>query len=444
MDLLTLIAALALVFLNGFFVAAEFALVKVRPSKIQELIDNQRMGARAVKDAVSKLEDYLSATQLGSTFSSLGLGWLGGPAFSAALQPVLMSLGLGDPGSISAIGFVFAFTTITFLHVVLGELAPKSLALIKPEAVALFIVFPLKAFYILLAPAVWGINRFSSLLLRRAGLQLISQDEAHSEEELRIMLSRAQTTGELTGPRAEMLQKAFVLPNKSARHLMVPRNEVVFLDINQSTEENIERAMLTTHSRFPLCDRELDNTLGVISLRDLLYYARENAELDLRDLSVPVTFFPETMPGDRLLAEFPTRKISMAIIVDEYGGASGIVTAKDIVTAVMGELEEDSHDLVLSPGGFYDVDGVEEIEDVENELSVALPTAEGMTTIGGFMMEQLGRMPRPGDSVTVENLVFRILEMTGPRVKKVRIRRNNVAPAVAPQESSTQPRPAGQ
>ena len=166
------------------------------------------------------------------------------------------------------------------------------------------------------------------------------------------MLSRAQTTGELTGPRAEMLQKAFVLPNKSARHLMVPRNEVVFLDINQSVEENIERAMLTTHSRFPLCDRELDNTLGVISLRDLLYYARENAELDLRDLSVPVTFFRRQCQATACSPSSQLEKISMAIIVDEYGGASGIVTAKDIVTEVMGELEEDSQDLVLSPGGF--------------------------------------------------------------------------------------------
>ena len=444
MDLVTLIAALALVFLNGFFVAAEFALVKVRPSKIEELIDNQRPGARAVKDVVANLEGYVSATQLGVTFSSLGLGWLGGPSFTAGLRPVLESLGILQSDSVAAIGFLLAFTTIAFLHVVLGELAPKSLALIKPEAVALVVVFPLRAFYILLSPAIWGINGFSSFLLRRAGLQLISQDEAHSEEDLKLMLSRAQTTGELTGPRAEMLQKAFVLPNKSARHLMVPRNEVVFLDINQSVEENIERAMLTTHSRFPLCDRELDNTLGVISLRDLLYYARENAELDLRDLSVPVTFFPETMPGDRLLTEFPARKISMAIIVDEYGGASGIVTAKDIVTEVMGELEEDSHDLVLSPGGFYDVEGVEEIEDVENELSVTLPSAEGMTTIGGFMMEQLGRMPRPGDSVTIENLVFRILEMTGPRVMKVRIRRNaGIATATAP-ESATPARPVSQ
>jgi len=205
---------------------------------------------------------------------------------------------------------------------------------------------------------------------------------------------------------------------------MVPRNEVVFLDINHSVEENIERAMLTSHSRFPLCDRELDSTLGVISLRDLLYYVRENAELDLRDLSTPVTFFPETMPGDRLLSEFPNRKISMAIIVDEYGGASGIVTAKDIVTAVMGELEEDSQDLVLTPGGFYDVEGVEELETIEDELSVHLPTEEGMTTIGGLMMEQLGRMPRPGDSVSINGLVLRVLEMTGPRVKKVRIQRS--------------------
>ena len=288
--------------------AAEFALVKVRPSKIQELIDNQRPGARAVKDVVANLEGYVSATQLGVTFSSLRLGWLGGPSFTSGLRPVLESLGITQPDNVAAIGFLLAFTTIAFLHVVLGELAPKSLALIKPEAVALG--RRVSAEGLLYSPLTChlGDQWLLELLTSKGWAQLISQDEAHSEEDLQLMLSRAQTTGELTGPRAEMLQKAFVLPNKSARHLMVPRNEVVFLDINQSVEENIERAMLTTHSRFPLCDRELDNTLGVISLRDLLYYARENAELDLRDLSVPVTFFPETMPGDRLLTEFPRVK----------------------------------------------------------------------------------------------------------------------------------------
>ena len=425
MDFLALTSALLLVFLNGFFVAAECALVKVQPSKIQELLDTQRAGAAALRDAVSNLDGYLSATQLGITLASLGLGWLGGSAFMNLMGAPIRTLTLIPDQHIPTLSFALAFIVITSLHVVLGELVPKSLALIKPETVAVFVAYPMKAFYFCLSPVIWGLNAFSSTLLKRAGLRLVSQDDVHSEEELQIMLSRAQMTGELTGPRAEMLQKAFILPNKTARHLMVPRNEVVFLDINQSVEENIERAMLTTHSRFPLCDRELDNTLGVIALRDLLYYVRENAHLDLRDLSVPVTFFPETMPGDRLLSEFPGRKISMAIIVDEYGGASGIVTAKDIVTAVMGELEEDSDDLVLSPGGFYDVDGVEELEDIEDELSVALPSEEGMTTIGGFMMEQLGRMPRPGDSVTINDLVFRILEMTGPRVKKVRIRRQS-------------------
>ena len=437
---MALTSALLLVLLNGFFVAAECALVKIRPSKIQELLDNQRPGARVLQEAANNLDGYLSATQLGITFASLGLGWLGGSAFVELLSHPLTSLSVLPEDTVPWISFCLAFATISFLHVVLGKLAPKSIALLKPEAVAVVVAYPMRAFYICLSPFIWSLNGFSSVLLRRAGMRLISQDHAHSEEELQLMLSRAQMTGELTGPRAEMLQKAFILPNKTARHLMVPRNEVVFLDINQSVEENIERAMLTTHSRFPLCDRELDNTIGVISLRDLLYYVRENAELDLRDLSVPVTFFPETMPGDRLLSEFPSRKISMAIIVDEYGGASGIVTAKDIVTAVMGELEEDSSDLELSPGGFYDVDGVEELEDIEDELSVSLPSEEGMTTIGGFMMEQLGRMPRPGDSVTVNDLIFRILEMTGPRVKKVRIRRQSSKAATGSAESPPPPR----
>ena len=269
--------------------AAEFALVKVRPSKIEELIDDQRLGARAVKDVVANLEGYVSATQLGVTFSSLGLGWLGGPSFTAGLRPVLESLGILQSDSVAAIGFLLAFTTIAFLHVVLGELAPKSPALIKPEAVALVVVFPLRAFiFSSRLPSGGSMASQASYFEGQDSSSYLKMKRIQKKTQSSCFRARRQQENSLD-LELKCFLKAFVLPNKSARHLMVPRMRWFFW-INQSVEENIERAMLTTHSRFPLCDRELDNTLGVISLRDLLYYARENAELDLRDLSVPVTF----------------------------------------------------------------------------------------------------------------------------------------------------------
>ena len=449
MEIFALILAFALVFLNGFFVATEFAIVKVRPTRIEELIGQNKPGARAVQTMVANLDGYLSATQLGITLASLGLGWIGEPAFSRLLQTPLEFLGVTDPTWAHSIGATIAFGLISFLHIVVGELAPKSLALIDPERVATLAAFPMRFCYLLFFPFVWLLNGFSNRLLRLFGVQMPApgSSHGHSEEELKIILTQARSAGLLSAQREELLRKALVLSTKSARHLMVPRSEVLFLDINLSLEDNIRRALDNEHKRYPLCNRELDEVIGIIDIRDLLHAANRDELPSLEELAKDVTYFPEMMTGERLLSEFRARRTGMAVIVDEYGGTSGILTAADVVSAVMGELEEaDDLDMVQLPGGAYHVEGVVPIEEIEERLKISLQNTEDMRTIAGYLMEKLGRMPLVGDRVSESNYTFHVLDVTGPRVNRVRIqqekregRPRTVAPAPSDPSSSRDP-----
>ena len=422
MDLLALLAAFFLVLLNGFFVATEFAIVKVRPSRIEQLIRDKRPGARGVRHMVTHLDSYLSATQFGITLASLGLGWLGEPAFARLIEPLLTGVGIESPLWIHRIAVFAAFGTISFLHIVVGELAPKSLALLRAESVALLAYYPMRLIHTLFYPFIWILNGLANGLLKSIGIDATEgHRDHHSEEELKIIVSQARSAGLLAGPRADLLDKAIGLSSKTARHMMVPRNDVVFLDINVPLEENLERAMASDYSRFPICDRELDNTLGVVRIRDLLSAIRKDPDLDIQTIILSIAFFPEIMSADRLMAEFPKRDSHMAIVVDEYGGASGILTPNDIVSTVMGELEEeDEQELVQLPSGAYDIEGGLELEELEDALSVKLP-CDDMTTIAGFLMSRLGRMPQVGDKVHEAGYTFQVMELSGPRVKSVRV-----------------------
>ncbi|RYF11416.1 MAG: HlyC/CorC family transporter [Deltaproteobacteria bacterium] len=431
MDLLTLLLAFTLVALNAFFVATEFALVKIRPTRIEEMIRKQRPGASAVRLVVGNLDAYLSATQLGITLASLGLGWVGEPAFARLLAPLLQAAGVNDPDWVHRIALVAAFFLISFLHIVAGELAPKSIAIRRAESVALAVALPMRLFYLLFFPAIWALNGLSNALLRITGVKAAGDNEHHSEEEIKIILSQARSAGLLSASRSDLMRKVLTLPTKTARHLMVPRNEVVCLDINLSTAENLQRARTAAHTRFPLCDRELDDVIGVVDIREALHGLRDG-DIDLRSLARPAPYFPELMSAERLLAEFRARHATMAVVVDEYGGASGIVTPADVVSAVMGDIAEDNElEVVALPGGAYDVDGVAPLEEIEETLKLSLG-ADNMRTVAGFLMERLGRMPRAGDRVVHTGYVFTIVEVAGPRVRKVRIARESTLPRPPP------------
>ncbi len=447
--LLALAAALGLVLLNGFFVATEFAMVKVRPTRIDELIRAKKPGAHGVRTMVRSLDSYLSATQLGITLASLALGWLGEPAFERLIAPGLIWLSVPESW-VHPLALTLAFSTITFLHIVVGEMAPKSLAIAKAESVAMFAAWPMRVIFFFFYPVVFVLIRIARLLLRAIGLRQLSEDApdefGHSEEEIKIIVAQARSAGMLSAERSDMLTKAMSLPSKTAHHLMVPRSEVAFLDINLNLEENLERVRTSEHTHFPLCVRELDEVVGVVDIRSVLFAMNRNlvagsAPPVLLDFARPAVYFPETMSGERLLKEFRDRHIKMAVIVDEYGGASGIVTPADVVTVVMGELEDDdSTELIRLPGGAYDVEGTAPLEEVQEAIKTDLPT-EDMRTVAGFLMERLGRMPRPGDRVYQGGFCFHVLEVTGPRVRRVRIQRETTgrAKAVAPAPSGERP-----
>lgn len=434
MTILALIAALALLILNGFFVAAEFAIVKVRPTRIDALIAQNRAGATAVQDLIANLDRYLSTTQIGISVSSVALGSLG----ESALDSVLQLLDLRLPSALPD-GAV-AITIITILHIVVGELAPKSLAIAKAEEVALWVAYPMRIFNWIFRVPSWLLNRAATLLLRAVGLPSAAEASSEggvSEEEIRIILSQARSAGLLRANRAELLRKAMSLPQRPARHLMVPRNEVAFFDTNLTVEENLDRVMAAGHGRYPLCHRELDDVRGILDVRSLLYALQKNEVKSSMDGTVyetftePAHYFPESMSGERLLAEFRRRSIGMAIIVDEYGGASGIVTPADIVTVVMGDFDDDDQgEVVRLPGGAYDVEGTTPLDELKEALRIEVPSQD-MRTVAGFLMERLGRMPRIGDRVSHAGYGFEVTDVQGPRVKKVRIHLDAPAPSAA-------------
>jgi CBS domain containing-hemolysin-like protein len=429
MDIVAIVLAFVLIALNALFVAAEFAIVKVRPTRIEELIRAQKPGARAVRNIIRNIDAHLSACQLGITAASLALGIVCEPVFEALLQPVFTHIGLTDPFWITGVSVAVGLVILTTLHLVIGEQAPKSLALVRAEPVALAVAYPLRLFYLIFFPFIWLVNTLSLWLVRATGVRRTGDGDngngdLPSEEELKMIVAQARSAGLLSVSRSEVLRKAMSLPAKSAKHLMVPRNEVVFLDINVPLESNLERAHQSTHTRFPLCDRELDDVIGIVDIREILFAARQG-HVDLRGLATPAAYLPELMTGERLLAEFRNRHIAMAIIVDEYGGASGILTAADVVSAVMGVFEDhDEDEVVALPGGVFDVEGTTTIEEVEEALQISIP-ADDMRTVAGFLMERLGRMPRAGDRVLASHHVFNVMSVSGPRIQKVRIQRHS-------------------
>lgn len=423
MDFVYLALAILLVLANAFFVATEFSIVKLRPTRVDELIAKNRPGATVVRGLVRRLDGYLAATQFGITLASLGLGWLGKPAFHRLIDGPLGYLGITNETDLDILAGIIAFAIINVLHIVFGELVPKSLAIMRPEHVALVVAYPMRAFYWMMFPAIWALNGVANLILRIFGLTRADNGGGHSEDEIRIILSQARSAGRLSSERAELLQKAMSLPSKTADHLMVPRNEVVFFDTNMTVEENLAKVTGTRHTRFPLCDRELDNVIGMVDLRDVLERIRRDGspDIDLRELAEPPNYLPELMTGERLLAEFRARRIHMAMIVDEYGGTSGIMTAADVVAAVMGELDEDEDNaLVLLPDGAYEVEGAATLEEIEETLGLSIHHHE-MRTVAGFLMERLGRMPRSGDRVNEGGLSYHVIEVLGPRIRKIRI-----------------------
>lgn len=441
--------AFLLVLLNGFFVAVEFSLVKVRPSRLKALIEEGRPGAHAVLTMTERLPRYLSATQFGVTLASLGLGWVGEPAFAELILPLIVKLAPDNQTAIDVahtISIVLAFVVITFLHIVIGELVPKSLAIQRSEATAFAIAWPMRLVYTLFYPGVLLLNLISNAVLRLFGLRAAATEgDAHSEEELRVILSSSAASGAIATSRAELLERALAMTEKTVRQVLVPRNQVRFLDLEESLEKNIADARAGGHTWLPVCRGNLDAVEGVVNVKDLFFLLSRGELKSLGQVQRPVLFVPENATLEQLLSEFKRRRRQMAVVVDEHGGTSGIVTISDVVAEVVGDVAElgrPQPDVRTLPGGRLELPGSTQLDDLEDRLDVEFDVDDDeVTTIAGYLMTKLARVPERGDKVTFGEYEVVVEEMDGPRVQRVRVEPRVTKPAAAPPASPAPPAP---
>jgi CBS domain containing-hemolysin-like protein len=411
---LEIIGVILLVLVNAFFVVAEFAIVKVRETRVAELAAEGKHWARVAEHIVSHLDAYLSATQLGVTVASLGLGWLGATAFTD-----IFNLAMNR-----TVAAVVAFVLVTFLTIILGELVPKNVAIRKVELSTRVIAIPLRWFYLVTRPVTWLMFVAAAGVLRIFKIRPASDRElAHSEEELRMILEASQEVGHIDEVEQTLMRRALTFGDQTVTDIMVPRTELAALPTSMTVAEAIDEVAETNHTRYPAYEEDVDNIVGYIHVKDL-YRAPRNSTL--RRLLRPVGFLAETSNIEVALQRFQSTRTPLAIVVDEHGGTAGIVTIQDVVEELIGEMRDefDSDGRLVEPleDGTYSVDGAARIDELEEMLGLEVPE-EGFPTLGGRVFEQLQRRPQVGDEARIGNFQARVLEVDGMRICRVLLAR---------------------
>ena len=423
-----LLAALFLVALNGFFVASEFALVRVRSTSVDQMVERGRPGARALRTALDNLDDYLAATQLGITIASLGLGWIGEPAVAALIEPVLAPV--LPAGTLHLIAVAIGFGVVTFLHVVFGELAPKTVAIARAERLGVLVAPPMKLFYYLFLPGLvvfnGTANRFTSLL----GVPPASEsEETLSEREIRMVLSRASDEGHVDASEVDMIERVFELDDIVARDVMVPRPDVV--SVPADADLDVLRATVREHghTRYPVVDPDADDRpVGYVDVKDVLQAGGADGEaVTARSLARDLPRVPETTRVDDLLAQFQSQQRQIAAVTDEWGTLAGIATVEDVLEVIVGELRDGFDDAALEPSvrgredGTYVTDGAVSIPELNDALGTDFEAA-AYGTAGGLVLDALGRRPEPDDEVTLDGYRMAVEDVDGTRIETVRVR----------------------
>ncbi|AWB44027.1 hypothetical protein DCC85_07230 [Paenibacillus sp. CAA11] len=422
-----LLLVFILVFLNGVFVAAEFSLVKMRQSRLTQLVSEGNRRATFALKVNQKLDAYLSATQLGITLASLGLGWVGEPAISELLiEPLMHKLGVTDGTLITTISVALGFCVITFLHIVLGELAPKSLAIQKTESTTLWLSAPLMYFYKLFMPVIWLLNSAANGMLRLAGIEPASEAEAaHSEEEIRILMNQSAKSGVIDKDEMKLMDNIFDFSDLLAREIMLPRTDMDCLYTNLSWEENMKIVAETKHSRYPVAVEDKDQIIGFVHITDLLLPDPDRGNR-LEDIVRPILNVPESMEISHVLRLMQKRHSQLTLVVDEYGGTAGLLTAEEILEEIVGDLHdefEDERPEVEALGeGSFSVDGRLLIEDVNDLTGIEIEDDE-VDSIGGWLFKELEGAPVKGKKVQVGSIVFEVAEAARLRITRVHIQR---------------------
>ena len=420
-------AIAALVFLNGFFVAAEFALVKIRMSQLEALADEGNARAAKAQKVAGDLDAYLSACQLGITLASLGLGWVGEPFLAQILQPVFTLLGISSPAVITSISFLIAFSVITFLHIVLGEQAPKILAIRKPVPATLIVSGPLRWFYVIFKPAIWFLNVSSNWVLKHIlRTEPVKEGElAHSEEELRLILDESEKSDEVSSIGRDILLNALDMRRRVVRDIMTPRGDVVYLDVEESFDENVKKALESRHTRFPLCRGHLDNAIGLIHIKELVPMMRD-PQPDLMKIKRELTPVPEMMSLEKLLNLFLVRHAHLAIVVDEYGGTVGMVTMENVLEELVGDIQDEfdteKAEFRKINDHEFTVDGGLGLYELRDFAGLELENAD-VSTVGGYVTHLLGHLPKTGEQVPIEDYVVTVSQTDGRRVGQLHFKK---------------------
>ncbi|WP_017753461.1 hemolysin family protein [Calidifontibacillus oryziterrae] len=427
MEIISLIMVGVLIAISGFFVASEFAVVKIRSSRIEQLIEEGNTKAISAKKVVDNLDEYLSACQLGITITSLGLGWIGEPAVEHLLHPVFEKLQI-SPALSTVLSFVIAFSVITFLHVVIGELAPKTLAIQKAEAVTLTFAKPLMIFYKVMYPFIWILNSSARAFTKMFGLGIASEHEiAHSEEELRLILSESFESGEINQSEYDYVNNIFEFDNRLAKEIMVPRTEVIALDKDQTIKEVLNTLHMEKYTRYPVIDGDKDHVIGLLNIKEIFSdfvtgAVTENTTIE--QYARPIIKIIDSIPIHDLLLKMQKERIHMSILVDEYGGTSGLVTVEDILEEIVGEIQDEfDEDEIPSIQQIDDahtiIEGKVLVSDVNDLFHIDIDESE-VDTIGGWILTENFDIHQ-GESIYFDNYEFKVIEMEEQKIKSIEV-----------------------
>ena len=434
---LGLLITLLLVLANAFFVAAEFAIVKVRASQIELLVQSGSRTAKMGQHLISHLDASLSTIQLGITLASLGLGWIGEPIVAKLIIEVMRLVGLeADPDLAHSIALPVAFILITFLLIVFGELAPKALAIQHSQSTTLAVAFPLWFFYLIFSPAIVALNWTANQVLRLFGIRPASEAEhSHSGEELRFLLEQGREGGTIEQEEHELIENVFEFGETTVREIMVPRTSIAAIEVTSSRSALVNLLVEGGYSRIPVYEDSLDNIIGVVHAKDLITLMEHRDLIILRDLLRPAFFVPETKPIDDLLREFQRRKVHIAMVVDEFGSTAGLVTMEDVLEELVGEIQDEhdseNHDIEKVSDQTYIINAALSISDVNDHINeFELPEGNDYTSVGGFINKWLGRIPEVNEIFEYDTLRMTVLKTDNHHVAQVKIEKlSDVTPA---------------
>lgn len=428
MDIVPILFQLLLVFfliaMNGFFVAAEFACVKIRPSRLETLIQEGSRQAKYAKKLTDHLDASLSVTQLGITLASLGLGWVGEPAVATLILPVTHMLGLDDVIG-HTISLALAFSIITGMHIVLGELTPKTMAIQNVEKIMLNVALPMLIFHRVMYPFVWLLNHVANWVAHRLGFHTASEgDDAHTEEEIRLLMEESHRQGLIDDTEVDFVDNVFDFTDLNVREIMTPRTDMICLYLEDSMEDNLNTILEEQLTRYPICHEDKDHIVGFLHVKDLMRVMAEGRKPNLRRLARKALIVPESMDVSVLLKTMQKQRSQMAIVVDEYGGTAGMVTIEDIVEEIVGDIQDefDEERPTAERRGkrIFSVDAKMLLEELEDILEIRIED-EDVDTIGGWLYDQIGQTPRVGQMAAYGGNTFYVEEVDGVRITRVLI-----------------------